>query len=266
MVVAAVGRRGGAAHGEAQVVGPGEAFGVLDPVPETEGLLEVAVGLRGRAEPLGPAPGLDRGGQRPGEVVAGQVVVGELRRGALAGGQQPGELGVQAGPLAGQQVGVDGLLEQRVPEGVAVLAGGMQQAPGDDLPHGLLEGHVVQARGLLQEGVVDPPSRDGRAAQHPLGGVGEQLGPGEQQAGQAVGHRGAAERGLQQFLGVEGVALGAVDDLGDHPGVGAAERGDVVGHLLAVERAQFDGGDQGRRLSSARTLRSGWRRCRSSVR
>ncbi len=126
-----------------------------------------------------------------------------------------------------------------MPEGVAVLPVGAEQAARDDLPHALLEGQVVEAGGLLEQVVVGPAARDGRAAEHSLRGVGEQLRPGEQQAGQPVGHRGALGGGLQQLLGVEGIALGPVDDLPHHLGVGAAERGQVVGHLVAVERLQL---------------------------
>lgn len=90
------------------------------------------------------------------------------------------------------------------------------------------------------------PRRPRRGA--PLRGVGEQLHPGEQQAGQTVGHRAAGGDRLQQLLGVEGVALGPVDHLPHHAGVGAAERGQIVGHLVTVEGIQLHGRHRGEPL------------------
>ncbi len=49
-------------------------------------------------------------------------------------GQQLGEPGVQPGAFARQQVGVDGLAEQGVPERIAMVAVGHQQLVGDRLP------------------------------------------------------------------------------------------------------------------------------------
>ena len=74
-----------------------------------------------------------RRGQRANQVMAGQAVVGQLGRGAVgAGGQQAGVGGVQAHLLTRQQVAVDRLLEQRVPEGVAPGGGVGGQHPGPD--------------------------------------------------------------------------------------------------------------------------------------
>ena len=55
---------------------------------------------------------------------------------ALAAGHQglqvtTGQPSMQPGPLTGQQVGVDGLADQRVPERVALVAVGHQQLVSD---------------------------------------------------------------------------------------------------------------------------------------
>jgi hypothetical protein len=66
-----------------------------------------------------------RGGGRAGPVA-------ELR----ALGEGGGDPGVQPGPLAGQQVGVDRLLGERVPEAVGVAGVGLQHAVGGQLAQG----------------------------------------------------------------------------------------------------------------------------------
>ena len=166
VVVAAVGGHDGAAEGQRDAALPGELGGVGDPVPQAERPVVVAVGLGGRAEALGLAARLGGGGQRSGEVVAGQVVVGELG----GGGEQAGEVGVQAGALARQQVGVDDLLEEGVAEGVAA-APDAQQPARDDLAHRLLEVGQRQAGDLAQELVLDAAAGHGGGAQHLLGGA-----------------------------------------------------------------------------------------------
>src|SRR5690606_37867630 len=105
VVVAAVGGGDGAAEGERLAALAGQLGGVGHAVPQAEGAVVVAVGLGWGAEALGLASGLGGGGQRPGQVVAGEVVVGQLGR----GGEQAGEGGVEARALAGEQVVVDRL-------------------------------------------------------------------------------------------------------------------------------------------------------------
>ncbi len=83
-------------------------------------------------QPLGFPRRQDRRGERAGDVVAGEAVLGELGGGSGHLGKPPlvaeqgGEAGMQPGPLAGQQVGIDGLAEQRVPERVSAAAIGHQ--------------------------------------------------------------------------------------------------------------------------------------------
>jgi hypothetical protein len=64
---------------------------------------------------------------------------------------------VQAGPLAWQQVAVDGLLEQGVAEPVALGGGaGDQHLPGDGVAQAPLDLGLWPARGRDQQLVADP--------------------------------------------------------------------------------------------------------------
>src|SRR5690606_23909271 len=86
LVVAAVGGGDGAAEGERIAGLAGQVGGAGDAVPQAERAVVVAVGLGGGAEAFGLAPGFGGGGQRAGQVVAGEVVVGQLGgRGEQAG-------------------------------------------------------------------------------------------------------------------------------------------------------------------------------------
>ncbi len=234
MVVAAVGGHDRAAEGQPGPALPGQPFGVVDPLPQAQRPVVVAVGLGGRSDPLGHPPRLYGGPQRPGEVVAGEIVVGQLGR----RGEQAGERGMEPGALARQQVGVDGLLQQRVAEGVAVALD-PEQAARDDLAHRLLELGQRQPRHLAQQLVLDPAPGHGGGAQHPLPRLREHLDPGHQQAGQPVGQGVALGHGREQLLGIERVAVGAGDDETEPLGVDLAQSGDIVGHLAGAQRPQL---------------------------
>src|ERR1700735_47631 len=69
---------------------------------------------------------------------AARAVVRELGGGAGHVRQQAGEPGVQAGPFARHQVGVDRLAQQRVPETVPVRLIECQQVVARRLADGLL--------------------------------------------------------------------------------------------------------------------------------
>ncbi|WP_460716416.1 hypothetical protein, partial [Microbispora hainanensis] len=135
--------------------------------------------LRRRAEPGGHPPGLHRRPQRARQVVPGEVVMGQLGGGAAAFGEQRGERGVQAGALARQQVVVDGLLEERVPEGVAVAAR-REQPLRDDLAQRVLQRQVAEPGRVAQQVVPDPAAGHRGDPQHLAGGVRQGLHPGEQ--------------------------------------------------------------------------------------
>jgi hypothetical protein len=219
--------------------------------------------------------------------VAGQVVLGQLGGGARVGrqplliGEQPGQHAMQPGALTGQQVRVDRLPQQRVPERVPVRAVRDQQLLRDHLPYRVLvTGERQPGRGADQLVVGPPPGGRGHP-QHALRRVGEPFHPAEQQRGQPGGEPvvfgGPVRRRGQQLLRVVGVALGAGDDAVEDRGVhggfwtsragpGAAgvhrtgtfrmgagtlrvrQRGQVLGQGGRRQRAQRQGGHGGQAL------------------
>ena len=122
---------------------------------------------------------------------------------------------MQPGALAGQQVAVDGLLQQGVPERVAAGRVGEQQLPADRLAQRLVERLLVEPGGRRQQLVVDPATGHARHPYDVLCGRRELLDPAEQDVGELARHLG---RGLggggQQLLGEEGVALGPLEQVG----------------------------------------------------
>jgi len=99
----------------------------------------------------------------------------QLGRGARDFGQpalvseQVGQAGVQPGPLAGQQVGVDRFPQQRVPERVSLLAIGHEQLLRDRFPDRVVVFKPGEPGRLPGQLVVHPPAGDRRGAQHLLG-------------------------------------------------------------------------------------------------
>jgi len=234
----------------------GRLLRLVDPLPQGQGLVVVAVRLGRRAEPLGFLSGPDRRGERTGDVVAGQAVLGQLGRGSRPGqplllGQQCAHRAVQPGPLARQQVPVDGLAQQGVPEDVALRAVGHEQLMRDGLPYGGLVLGRRQARGGPDQLVVGLAAGHRRRAEYLLGGVGQLLHPVEQQrrqpGGQAVVRAIPAEGGGEQFLGVVGVALGPGHDVVQLGGTDPALRGrrQVLGQGRGIQRGEADRDDAG---------------------
>jgi hypothetical protein len=212
--------------------------------------------LRRRLALVGLARGLHRRGQRQRQVVAGHGVVGELGGPPAGGrrvGQQGGVGGVQPAALPGQQLLVDRLAQQLVPEDVGVAAGGGALLGDQDVVGGRVAQRLLQLvdvqpghRGQL---VVAHPATGHRGdPQHPLGGRRQSLHPGHQHLGQAVRH--AVGGGRDQLLGEERVALAAPRRAADHrlgqraggqqpdqlDGLGRAERR----HLDALHGGQPD--------------------------
>jgi hypothetical protein len=151
-------------------------------------------------------------------------MVGELGPGLDArpcrrGGQELGVAGVVRAPLAGQDVGVDGLVEERVAELVPPLG---WFARDDVRVAGLTQGRVehrgVEGQHGGQAVVFDPATADRGHAQHELGLRREAREPRCQQIGEQRRHdlRGRLVwpdgRGAGQLLEEEGVALGALVD------------------------------------------------------
>ncbi len=179
-------------------------------------------------------------------------------------GQQAGQRRVQPGPLAGQQVGVDRLAQQRVPEHVALLAVGGEQLVGHRLADRLLVLRSRQPRRGHDQLVVHPAAAHRGGAQRLLGGARQLLHPGHEQRGQAGRELLVAVRGGEQLLGVVGVALGPVhdgDQLGrvEHapPAARLRERGDVRRERRRVQRPEIDRGHvrQPEQLRDHRTQR-----------
>ena len=167
---------------------------------------------------------------------------------------------MQPGPLPGQQVPVDGLAQQRVPEDVAFCAVGHEQLVRDRLPHRGLVFVGRQAGRGADELVVGPAPGHRRGAEYPLRGVGQLLHPAEQQRRQPGGQRAPFgriaddERG-KQFLRVVGVAFGPGHDVVQLDRVDAAgrrrhqvlgqRRRQVLGQGRGVQRGEIDRGDAG---------------------
>ncbi len=216
--VQVAGVRGGGrgAQRERHGVGAGGPCGGVDRRPQVQGRLQVPQLLGGRPDALGVVGGLQGRGERLGQVVALAVVVGALGgtvRPAVRTAQQPGERAVQPGPLAGQQVGVDRLAGEGVPEGVGVAVVGDEQLPSQGLAQRRLQLLLGQPDGVPQQLVPHPAPGDGGGAQHLLGRLRQLLEPDQQDVGQTAGHTvDRRVRGRDQLLGVEGVALGAFDD------------------------------------------------------
>ncbi len=187
------------AEGQVVPVLPGELLRLADPLPQRQGGVVVPVRLGRGGQPLGLLPGPDRRGEGSRDVVAGQAVMGQLGGGPRHGGeaarvgQQLGEPGVQPGPLAGEQVGVERLADQGVPEHVAVRAARHQQLLGHAVPDRVLVLGPGQPGRGPDDVVVDPAPADRRGPEHLLGRAGQLLHPGQQQRGQPAGQHVAAQ-------------------------------------------------------------------------
>jgi hypothetical protein len=199
---------------------------------------------------LGGLPGLHAGQQRPPLVVCGVPVVGQppQLRGTTpapldARGERAGVGGMQGAALDRQQVVVDRLLHQGVPEGVGVAAAlGHQDVVGDRLAQQLDQALGRLRRDLGEQLVVDPPARHGGDLEHPLGRLGQRLHPRQHQLAQDRREPGALQVCGQQLLGEERVALRASQDLPQQ-----RRRRRLVedprqqpGQVTAVQPAQFE--------------------------
>ena len=91
---------------------------------------------------------------------------------------------MQPHPLAGEQVGEDGLAEQGVPEAVAAVVGDHEQVVVDGLGQRLLQLPGGEATDRGHRLVPHPTARDGGDAQHLLGGGDRLLDPGQQHVAQ----------------------------------------------------------------------------------
>ena len=152
---------------------------------------------------FGPVAGCDRPAARP------------------ALGQRLGECAMESLPLAGQEVLVGHLLEERVAEGIVALDRVGGRRPGDEdlaadgCPQGVRQVRALHRGHAGEEVMVDPPARNGRHPDDGLGGFREGDDASEQDLPE--GRRQATDRcvlaGPEQFLDEERVAIGAAMDL-----------------------------------------------------
>ena len=229
------------------------------------------IGLRvGAGRDREPRGGQGRDG-RPVLAASQMPVLRQAGRVAVVPrGQRLGQAPVQAPPFAWQQVGVDHLLDQRVPEGVSVIGG--DQQPRVRPPAGpRRSGRLPTAAWWRRARSCDsPPSatltwsttRPGR------GGRADALAS----TTALIDGGGPSSPGVRQLLGVQRIALGRAHDGGDL--LGARARRDQPGHQLGDlgigQTSQRSRVTRGRRSSSAsqhRVSLSGPRRasCRSPV-
>ncbi len=250
-------QRGGAvrhAGGDQRVGGLEHQRGDVDRVgqrgvdDELERLLEVVRGLLGTTDRHRLVAGADARLERGRQVACGQCVPGQLGGGAPAAAvaQRLGVRRVEAHPLARQQVVVDRLGEQRVPEGVAVL-GGDHDVRLDRGPERLVERVGGHPAGLGEEAVGDLAAGDRHRADHLAGGVVEPVEADQQHLGEVLGDP-AAPGGADELLDEERVALGPGDDvgevgLGDRVGVQLADQGADLGVGERVELEPVDAAD-----------------------
>ena len=225
-----------------RLVHPGLGGGLAAALPQLEGPLELALGLGEGVGALGGQAGPDRRREGPLQVVGGVPVPGELggqpRVVAVPGRQGGREPGVQAGPLPRQQLGVDRLLDQGVPEPVGAVAGvGQQHVGRDGLAQPGQQLGLGQAGHLGQEWVGHGRPGHGRDLQHLLGRLGQQLDPGQQ---------GVAQAGRQLALGTAGGGGQLLDEEGVAAGAGVDPPGQ-----LGRDRRPLDAGQLGRHLGRA---------------
>ena len=181
--------------------------------------------------------------QRPGSVVRVIPVMGLLDQ-PPAGGDQPGigaedlgEAGVQPGTLARQQVVVDGLADERVPERVSVLVRS-QHVGCHRGPQPASEVVVGQPGHRRQQRVPAALPARARCPQQLLRLLGQPLHRGEQQVAQRLGQLGAqAAVAAQQLLDEQRVALGTLVYLVSQPRLRLAAD-DAGRKLIGLQPAQ----------------------------
>jgi hypothetical protein len=218
-------------------------------VPELERLEVVEGRLLGATHAPGVVARAQAGGER-GRVVPGQPrVAGEL--GGRASGTallQGARVGrVQPGPLAGEEVVVDRLGEQRVAELVVVVAARHEHVTLDGVAHGPVEVGGREVDDVAQGGVGDAAAGDGGGPDHGDRGVVEALEPDQEHVGEVFGDAAVASgAGADQLLDEERVALGPGDDVAD----AVLRDGD---RAELVDETAYVGGRQGLHLDALDT-------------
>ncbi len=226
---------------QARLVG---AFFVADRGQQFQRDLVVAHGLLRRADRHRLVAGPDAGGERGGQVVRFAGVAGQFGGGAVDSLVERRRVsGVDAHPFTRQQVVVDRLGQQGVPEAVSRVAPRFEDVRVDRLAQGSVEQFVGQIDDRGQQVVRHATSRDSGDADDAAPLLGEAVEAHQQQVGQLGRHHVLLRplgRGGDQLFGEERVALGPVDDLaqvllGERSGMQAV---DELTHLVGVERRQ----------------------------
>ena len=226
----------------------GALLGVGHAVPELERALEQRARLAVRVDALGRRRRVDRPLERGRLLAGGGEVVGD------GGGQHGAGLlvdpllqrarqrQVERRPLAGQQVVLHDLAQERVPEAVAAVVVGDEDVAVDGLAQRVAQRALVEAAGPGQQRMVGPLA-DGDEPQDLLRGLGQVLDAQHQRVAQRV-RRGAAavEPGGEQLLAVQRVAARARPQPLEQVGLGrrAEDVGELAGELLAGQRLERD--------------------------
>ena len=140
------------------VVLAGARLGVRHAVPQLERALEQRLRLAVRVDALGGRRGVHRPLERGGLLAGGGEVVGdgggEDGAGLLVDAllERARERQVQRGALARQQVVLDHLAQQRVPEAVAAVVVGDEDVAVDRLAQRVAQRALVEAAGLASSG------------------------------------------------------------------------------------------------------------------
>ena len=241
--------RGGGADEHVGVRGAGERLGVGHPVPDLQRPLEQPGGLAVGVHAGGGGGRLHAGAQRR-RLIAGRAEVvrhpgGDpdvLGAGGGAALEGAGEREVQLRVLAGEQVVVDDLAQQRVAEAVHAVGARDDQVARRGLAHRDPQLGGVEPAGVGEQRVVGALG-DGEHAQDLLRGVGEPLGADHQRVAQRRRQRAAAvAAGRQQLLGEQRVPLAAAVQALDERrlGCGVEDVGELIGQLGAGQARELD--------------------------
>ncbi len=233
------------------MVQSGPPLGVVDAIPELERVLELAVCLRERAARFRSQACLDRCGQRGPEPVAGAPMEGQFagraavrgRRQSRIGGQRLRKRQVEGRPLAGKQVGVDALGEQRVAEGVCLVLTLLDQdLMADGFSEGFREPGFGKVRDGREERVRDTASRGCGYAEQPLRGRRQRLDPDHQRVTDGGGKALSIGRGGEQLFAEERVAFGALEQPRGELGIGRRSQDplDLSPKLRGGERLELE--------------------------
>ena len=218
---------------------------------EVDGELELLLGLGEGVHPARASGRSQQDGQRSSRLLRSQKVVGQLGVGALRSRGRQGRVGlerlgdsaVQAESLARQQLGVHGLLEQRVPEAVAVRV----HDQGLVLDRGAQPGRPLvgrHRRDAFEEPVVDLTADQGGRAEYFLRLGGQPVDADREDVAERRWHQTGLADG-HQLLDEERVALGPQHQLVDQVAVQSlpADHGDEVAGGGVVEWLEVQPGD-----------------------